>query len=550
MSKEIKVTETNDFKKLIESGAVYIDKTLFIKEIIDNNDDSVMIPRPRRFGKTLNLSMLYYYFSNEFDSHELFKGLNIMEQDEKYLSEMNKYPTIFLDLKNTKKDTYSEFIDRYKTIMSDLFKKYKFVLENSDIDVDFYNRIINKEEDSELADAFSYLVGYLKDYYHEKVIVILDEYDAPILHGYEKGYYNEIIEFMKQLFVTTFKPEPIYSNIHKGIITGISRISKENLFSDANNIKVYNITDSKFSTYFGFTEDEVINILEENDLKEKISEVKKWYDGYLFNKYTIYNPWSILSFLGNSDHALIPYWGNTGGVHLIKSLIYNLNNRQEILNSYENLLKTGYVEHINLNIKLDLTDLEGDRDNIYTLLMLSGYLTPAEFKPDLKDVKLRIPNLEVKGELESIVKNWFKGPLKGYDFTEYLYNNKLELFKTTFENVVIESFSYYDVPNNNNGENFYHAFAMGLLMSGSSNYEITSNRESGYGRYDLILKPFDKNVTAYIIEFKVSDSDFDNTIEEGFRQIDEMKYEVSLKDYKIVKMVIAFKGKKLKIETR
>ncbi len=548
MEKEIKVTETNDFKKLIESGAVYIDKTLFIKEIIDNDDDTIMLPRPRRFGKTLNLSMLYYYFSNEFDSHELFKGLNIMKQDKKYLSEMNKYPTIFLDLKNTKKDTYSEFIDRYKTIMSDLYKKYKFVLENSDIDVEFYNRIIKKEEDSELADAFSYLVGYLKEFYNEKVIVLLDEYDAPILHGYEKGYYNEIITFMKQLFVTTFKPEPIYSNLHKGIITGISRISKENLFSGANNIIVYNIMNNKFSNYFGFTYDEVNNLLESYGLS--IDGVKKWYDGYLFGNTNIYNPWSILNYLKN-DQNLMSYWVNTGGVDLIKNLIYNLNNREEILNSFEDLLKTDYIEHINLNVNLDLSSLEGNKDNIYTLFMFSGYLTPNNFLENYEDATLKIPNLEIRNNLENIVKDWFMiGPLKSYDFTKYLYENDIEEFKRNFENIVIESFSYYDVPDNNNGENFYHAFTMGLLRSGCNNYEITSNRESGYGRYDLILKPFDKNKTAYIIEFKVAGSDFDKAIEDGFRQIDEMKYEVSLKGYKIIKMVIAFKGKKLKFETR
>ncbi len=549
MSNKIKVpTGIDDFKIVIKENYLYIDKTLFIKELIDDTSKVLCFRRPRRFGKSLNLSMIYYYFSNNYDYSYLFKGLNIINQDEKYLKEMNKYPTIFLSLKDLINNTYPEFINKYKTIMSNLYKEHKYVLENPDIDENFYNRIIKMEEENELADALSYLVGYLNKYYNEQVIVLLDEYDTPILHGYEKGYYREIINFMKQLFVTTFKPNPVDSPVKKGIITGISRISKENLFSDSNNINVYNVTNNKYSNYFGFTEEEVNNLLEKYGLDSSKNKVKKWYDGYLFGNNTIYNPVSILYYLENQEFD--SYWTNTGGVDLLKNLIYNLNNKKEILNSFEDLLKTGYIEHINLNVKMDFNTLKGNRDNIFTLFMLSGYLTPTK-NVNKRDATLKIPNLEIRENLENIVKDWFTaGPLNSYDFTEYLYNNKLELFKTTFENVVIDSFSYYDVPNNNNGENFYHAFAMGLLMSGSSNYEITSNREAGYGRYDLILKPFNKNITAYIIEFKVSDSDFENTIEEGFKQIDEMKYEVSLKGYNLVKMVIAFKGKKLKIETR
>ena len=543
-------TKTNDFKELIESKNLYVDKTLFIKELIDNPSQAICFLRPRRFGKSLNLSMLNYYFNLEYKDKTLFNGLKIMNQGEKYLKEMNKYPVVSISFRDLKADTYQDFLKSYKELMANLFSKYEYLLESDkldEIEKEDFRKIIRKEEDRFLEDALSNLLAYLNKYYGERVIVLLDDYDVPIFHAYEKGYYDEMKKFIGCLFEITFKGN---NNLKRGIITGIIGMIFGDIFGGANNIVYYDLTYSRYSTYFGFTESEVKDVLREYNLLDNFDDVKEWYDGYLFNKYTIYNPWSILSFLGNYDHALIPYWGNTGGVHLIKNLIYNLNNRQEILNSYENLLKTDYIEHINLNIKLDLTDLEGDRDNIYTLLMLSGYLTPAEFKPDLKDVKLRIPNLEVKEELESIVKNWFKDPLKGYDFTEYLYNNKLELFKTTFENVVIESFSYYDVPDNNNGENFYHAFTMGLLRSGCNNYEITSNREAGYGRYDLILKPYNKNVTTYIIEFKVAGSDFDKAIEDGFRQIDEMKYEVSLKGYKIVKMVIAFKGKRLKIETR
>ncbi len=549
MKREI-ATGTEDFKEIIETNSLYIDKTLFIKEIIDDTSKTVCFPRPRRFGKTLNMSMLNYYFNLDYKDNNLFKGLNISELGEKYKEEKNKYPVISISFRELKTNNYQEFINEYKKIIGKLYLKYKYLLESDRVSESFkkvFEDYYYMNTDN-LTSAISDLMLMLNEHYNIKVIVLLDEYDAPILHAYEKGFYEEIITFMKQLFVTTFKDN---SDLRKGVITGISRISKENLFSDANNIEVYNMTDSRYSTYFGFTENEVKDSLKEYGLLDTFDNVKKWYDGYLFNKTIIYNPISILKYLKNEDHAFIPYWTNTGGVGLLKNLIYNLNNREEILNSFEDLLKVGIIEHINLNVNLDLSSLEGNKDNIYTLFMFSGYLTPNKFLENYENATLKIPNLEIKNNLENIVKDWFMvGPLKSYDFTKYLYDNQLELFKENFENIVLESFSYFDVPDNNNGENFYHAFTMGLLRSGCNNYEITSNRESGYGRYDLILKPFDKNKTAYIIEFKVSDLDFDKAIEDGFRQIDEMKYEVSLKGYKIIKMVIAFKGKKLKIETR
>ena len=548
-----KITETSDFKELIEGNNLYIDKTLFIKDFIDSGDKSLMITRARRFGKSLNISMLYYYFSNEFDSKKLFEGLNISKEDAKYLDEMNKYPTIFLSLKDTKYDNYEGFIDNYKEVMKSLYAKYDYLLKSDKLDEtdkEDFMKIIRKQEDILLPNALSKLVKYLSKYYESQVIVLLDEYDAPILYGYEKGYYDKIISFMKQLFVTTFKPDPVDSKLKRGFITGVTRISKENMFSDANNIIVYNITDSMYSEYFGFTESEVKELLKEYDLSDNFNDIKKWYDGYLFSDTTIYNPWSILSYLRNVKHELKPYWVNTGGVDLIKKLIYNLNNKLEILNIFEKLLERGTIEHINLNVNLDLSNLAGDKDNIYTLFMLCGYLTPVDNILDYEDLTLRIPNLEIRKNLENIVIDWFRsGPLKNYDFTSYLTTGQIELFKEDFKNIVEESFSYYDVPNTNNGENFYHAFTLGLLRSSSSEFEITSNRESGYGRYDLMLKPINSKY-AYIIEFKVSGSDFDKTIEEGFKQIDEQKYDLSLKDYNVIKMVIAFRGKKIKIETR
>ncbi len=543
---------THDFKKIIETNSLYIDKTLFVKELIDDTSDVICFPRPRRFGKTLNMSMLDYYFNIEYKDNpnikDLFKGLNISKEEDRYLREMNKYPVISLSFRGLKTNTYQEFIDEYKKIIYKLYLKFNYLLTsdkvsepNKKIFEDYYNMKTNN-----LSSAISDLMLMLKEHYNKEVIVLLDEYDAPILNGYLKGYYDEIITFIKQIFVTTFKDN---NDLKKGIITGISRISKENMFSDANNIIVYNMTDNMYSNYFGFTESEVKEVLKEYNLENTFQDVKKWYDGYLFNKTTIYNPWSILNYLKYKE--LKPYWVKTGGVDLLKNLIYNLNNKLEILNSFEKLLETGTIEHINLDVNLDLSNLEGDKDNIYTLFMLSGYLTPMEYVGNLKDVTLRIPNLEIKENLENIVIDWFKtGPLRNYDFTRFLISHDLENFKSSFKNIVEESFSYYDVPNNHDGENFYHAFTLGLLRSSQSNFEITSNRESGYGRYDLMLKPINSKY-AYIIEFKLlRDNDFDKTIEDGFKQIEDNHYDVTLKDYDVTKMVIAFKGKKVKIETR
>ncbi len=541
---------TVDFKEIIETGSLFIDKTLFIKELIDNTSKAICFPRPRRFGKTLNMSMINYYFNLEYKDNTLFKGLKIMEQGEKYLMEMNKYPVISISLKELKKNTYQEFIDKYKTLMSDLYKKYKFVLENSDVDVEFYNRIINKEEDSELADALSYLVRDLSKYYGLKVIVLLDEYDAPILYGYEKGYYDEIITFIKQLFVTTFKDN---SNLKKGIITGITRISKENLFSDANNINVYNLTDARFSEYFGFMESEVDEVLKEYNLSDTKDKVEEWYDGYLFNKTIIYNPWSILKYLENKDHELITYWTNTGGVGLLKNLIYNAKDKTNLLTEFENIIDKGYKEHVNIDLNMDLKSLRGDPNTVWTLFMLLGYLTPTSLVGNGENITLRIPNLEVKKNLINMATSWFKDDFKGNTMVTYLIKEEIDEFKTKLENMVLETFSFLDVPGNSESEAFYHAFAMGLLRVDNDYYEVTSNRKSGYGRYDVILKPKVNNIPAYIIEFKLvrDDSNFDETIETAFKQIEEMKYEVSLKDYaKVIKMAIAFKGKKLKLETR
>ena len=543
---------SSDFKEIIETNSLFIDKTLFIRDLIDDPSKILLFPRPRRFGKSLNISMINYYFNNIYNSADLFEGLDISKCSDKYLMEMNKYPVISLSLKECKKSSYKDFIDNFKTIISDLYSKYSYLLDSpliGEVDKKYFRNCLNKEQDIELARGISNLIKMLRVYHDEQVIVLLDEYDAPIMEAYLKGFYKEVISFMKDLFSNTFKDN---LNLKKGIITGILRVSKEGMFSDANNIDIYNITDPGYSSYFGFLEREVEDVLNEYDLSNRFDEVKTWYDGYLFNRNTIYNPWSILKFLKNTDHTFQIYWANTGGVDLLKNLIYTTNGNVSLLEKFHSLLDNGYIEHINLDLHMDLNYLESDLNTIFTLFMLSGYLTPSNYLTSQEDVSLKIPNLEIRKNLENICVKWFNDNIAyGSSIENYLLYNNMDNFKETFERIVLESFSYYDIKINK-GENFYHAFVMGLLYSGLVNFHITSNRESGYGRYDLVLKPkSNSSQYAYIIEFKaIEENDFDKTLEKAFKQIEEKNYIESIKEYDVTKIVIVFKGKEIRIETR
>ena len=540
---------TDDFKEIREDGSLFIDKTYFIRDIIDDNSKVLLFPRPRRFGKTLNMSMLRYYFDNTLDSKYMFDGLKIMTYGEKYLNEMNKYPIISLTLKECKKGTYDEFIVKMKTIIFELYSNYKFLLESDKIEKvhkDYFQRCMNKEEEVELSLAIYNLSYMLEKYYNRQVIVLLDEYDAPIIESYIQGYYKECISFMRDVFSSTFKGN---LSLKKGVITGILRVSKEGMFSGANNINIYNITDYKFSNSFGFTEEEVQKVLKEYEISDKYPDVKTWYDGYNFSGNTIYNPWSIIKYLDDSEHLLKVYWANTGGTDLLRKLIYSKNN-EALLEEYHKLLETNMVNNVNLDLEMDLKSLDNDRNTIWTLFMLAGYLTVDG--NDVENVTLRIPNKEIKKNLTNICINWFNKNISNSNYIEedLMYHN-MDDFKDTLEKIVEESFSYYDV-DRRYGENFYHAFVMGLLYSSNSNFKITSNREAGFGRYDLLLKPINDSCNyAYIIEFKSIEKDnFDETIDKAFKQIEEKNYEAEIKEYNVTKIVVVFKYKEIKIEIR
>ena len=541
-------TGIDDFAKLINEDYLFIDKTLLIKDIIDNGNETLLFPRPRRFGKSLNMSMLRYYFDNTLDSKKLFKGLNIMKESKEYTSKMNTYPVIFLSFKELKANSYSEFTSEYKKTISKLYKQYEFLLDSNKIhytDKDLFKKKIEMKDDDYLSSSLKDLTDMLYTFYDKQVLVLLDEYDAPIMHSKSKGYYEELIEFIKSVFSSTFKSN---TSLYKGIITGVLRVSKEGMFSDANNITVFNLTDRAFSKYFGFTEEEVKNVLNAYGLSDRFVDVKKWYDGYLFGEEVIYNPWSILSYLSSIGNELKPYWVNTGNIDLIGELVYQ--NKASLFGKFQTLLETGKIVDVKIDLNMDLKNLDTDEDTVLTLLMLSGYLTPVKYMGESRKIDLKIPNYEVKEQLKSMNDKWFNDKYKSRDFLikDFITGNLKDIDKH-YKEIALESFSYFDTTKEK-GESFYHGFTLGVLYQLGNDFKVRSNRENGLGRSDITITKKDYSL-AYVIELKEAFEldDLDKEIKDAFKQIEEKKYTFDFKDYKkVYKIAIAFAGKDVKVE--
>ena len=545
----------SDFKQMIKEDVYYVDKTMYIKEIIDNRDKVVLVTRPRRFGKTLNMSMLRYYFDNRVkDSKELFNGLEIMTQDERYLKEMNKYPVIYLSLARVKETNFEEMILALKSIVMELYQEHRYLLDSDKLyeeDKNKIKEILNAKEDNEtLKTSILDLCTYLERHYGEMPIVLIDEYDVPLQNAYVHGYYEEAINFIRRFYTSAFK-----DNVHlkKAVLTGVSRIAKESIFSDLNNLSVSTVMENKFTDLFGFTESEVKDILKYFEISENMENVKLWYDGYkIGNLDGIYNPWSILNFA--SEQELKPYWVNTSSNDLIKMI---LKDSTTIKEKIERLLKNEEVEVI-ANFDTVLKDIEKNENNVWGLFISTGYLKVTEKLDHSRKFKVKIPNFEIKELFKSIVDSWFYGKVNGIELSNMLNDLitlNFESYSRKFQKIVMEMFSYFDV-GNDTAENFYHAFVLGMLVNLKDSYYIRSNRESGLGRYDIMLEPNDKNENAFIMEFKVYD-ELDNeknimeTIQNAKNQIENKKYENDLKSrgYKNIKKVVyAFKGKETKLE--
>ena len=546
---------TSDFKKLRIKDYYYIDKTMYIKDILDNKSEIVLVTRPRRFGKTLNMSMLKYYFDcTKKDSKELFQGLKILEQEEKYTSKLGYYPVIYVTLKDAGLMNYNLMMMQLKTIMMEVYYEHRYVLEKEEMsegERKIFNRMLSAEaNDIDIMNSLKILSKILYQYYNKPVILLIDEYDVPLQNAYIQGYYEEAVSFYRTFYGATFKDNPY---LEKTVITGVSRVAKESIFSGANNLDVYTVLDDEFSDDFGITEEEMEKVIQDFGIEEERKEIKKWYDGYrIGNTEGIYNPWSILNYL--TDKKLMQYWVNTSSNDLIKLV---LKNSSTIKEKMERLLKDEEIE-VPINLETIIVGIENNEDNIWGLMLGTGYLKVTEVVNLAEHIyKVKLPNYEIKLLFQQIINDWFRNKVIGNDLKSILKDLvtlNLDEFERKFRVLVKEMFSYMDV-GENTAENFYHAFVLGMLVGLKDTYYVNSNRESGYGRYDIMLEPKDKNGNSFIMEFKVLDDMEEKTIEDTIKnakkQIEEKGYETNLREkgYRnITKMVYAFKGKEVKME--
>ena len=545
----------SDFKMLRLRNNYFIDKSMYIKDIIDNQSGVVLITRPRRFGKTLNMSMLRYYFDiKEKNNKELFNGLKIMEQDEYYTSKLGYYPVIYLTLKDVNDVSHDKMILDLKTAMINMYKEHMYLLDSNKI-YDFEKQKIQdilyaREDEVLLKNAVKDLSEYLNRYYERPVILLIDEYDVPIQAAYVEGYYEDAIKFLKTFYGTTFKDNPY---LEKAILTGVSRIAKESLFSGMNNFDVYTIMDNEFADDFGITEDEMKKIIKDFNIQDEEKEIKKWYDGYkIGNVEGIYNPWSILNYLKNKE--LKPYWVNTSSNDLIKMTLEKSTTLKEQM---ERLLKDEAIE-ATIDLETIIVGIENKEENIWGLMLQTGYLKVEEtVSLEERRYKVKLPNNEIKDLIRGIIREWFSNKVLGNDLRSILQDLvslNLKEFEKKFRVLVEEMFSYMDV-GKNTAENFYHAFVLGMLVGLKDTYYVNSNRESGFGRYDIMLEPKDKNGNSFIMEFKVMENmeekTIEDTVENAKKQIEEKEYEENLKERgftNITKMVYAFNGKEFKME--
>lgn len=546
---------TSDFKEIIDKNSYFIDKTLIVKDFLQDNSEVVLIPRPRRFGKTLNMSILRYFLekSNE-DKSYLFKGLNI-EKEASIMKNRGSYPLIYMTFKDEKHKDFDTFVESMKMQISSIYKNFYYIFESLHFESDkkYFNRIINENcSVQDLEASLFKLSEYLNKYYNQKVIILIDEYDTPIHHSYFSGYYSHMISFMRNYLSAALKDN---INLEKAMITGILRVAKESIFSGLNNLEVYTLLSERYSDKFGFTEEETVELLRYYSLDNKVEEFKEWYNGYIFGKTTIYNPWSVLSYINKPDREFMPYWVNTSENVIIKSLLAN--GSYEVKLGLEKLYNGGYVE-TEINEDVVMSELSKGNENIWSFLLLSGYLKPIEKRKDddIFKYKLAIPNIEIKTMYRNIIQKWFKEGFISDDFTNMLKSlviGDIQLFEEYFSDYMLKSFSYFDI-SGENPERVYHAFILGMLVSLNKSHEIISNRESGLGRYDLSLIPKDSSSPGIIMEFKSIRINSKFTLEDGMKkaidQLNKKLYDTELKNrgiQNIIKLALVFKGKEVLI---
>ena len=556
----------SDYKKIIEGAYSYVDKTLLIQEILTTGAEVALIPRPRRFGKTTNLSMLYYFFTNaEGDNTHLFQNFHIWNPN--YLdksgqssrNQMGQFPVIFFTLKGIAHSSWEDSYDKFQIIIAEEYTKYQFLLEAttleqkpllSESEKKQFQSILHGEGSKGLFErSLKSLILWLHRYYNKRVIVLIDEYDAPIQTAYLHEYYDKMVEFMRGFLGDGLKDNSL---LEKAILTGILRVSKESIFSGFNNPTCYTLLEKKFEDKFGLLEKDVIALLEEHAISYQIDNIRKWYNGYLIGDCSLYNPWSIMQCIENKGE-LKPYWVNTSENGLIKKLLWT--GSDSLKQDVESLL-LGHSITKTIQEGLVFSDLESQEDAVWGLFFFSGYLTLSKRANTQKpELSLKIPNQEVYELYKNIMQNWLREYLPGSNLStllQSLITGDVEVFSELFQILIINAMSSHDL-HKNTSENIYHAFVLGLLVSLEKTHEVKSNRESGLGRYDVCLIPKQPTNLGIVIEFKKAKkgSPLEEAVEEALLQIENKKYVSELKSRginRVLALGIAFQGKQILVK--
>ena len=549
-----------DFVSLRENHYFYIDKTDFIRQWWENADDITLITRPRRFGKTLNMNMLNCFFSRQYENRgDLFKGLSIWT-DQKYQKLQGSYPVIFISFADVKQNNYKDAIQKIKNIIVDVYRQHRYLNKEdcfTENEKQQMMEITEKMDDVTAQDALKNLSSYLNLLYGKKVLIFLDEYDTPMQEAYINGYWDEFTGFMRGLFNATFKINPY---LERAVMTGITRVSKESVFSDLNNLTVITTTSDQYADCFGFTEEEVFKTLDQFGMSDKKQIVKQWYDGFSFGPFKdIYNPWSITNYL--KEKKLRPYWASTSSNGLISKLLQSASANMKT--QLEELLN-GKQIIVNFDEQIIFGQLEQDENAVWSLLVASGYLKVEEIEYKGMTLEpwyhLAVTNLETISMFSNMFKGWFATASANYnEFIKAMLGGNVKAMNLYMNDIALATFSSFDVGKHfsqrSQPERFYHGFVLGLLVEVRDLYEIRSNRESGYGRYDVMLIPKTKKNDGIILEFKVKESEektLEETVQMALAQIESKKYDAELLELGVSKEHIrhygfAFEGKKVLI---